>query len=231
MNLPDDPEEAFAALHLRKYKELEKAWEENSSGSWYHERRYVDCLIAFDDVYGLGVLADFRTPPRGEREFGEFFQDFRRYVEISSQKFLMEAARRAKREAGSIVVLDDVARTALHHLISKIRDKLNEINLPEDKRESLFNKLNAFAAEVDRNRTRTQGYYAFAVEFAKAARQVNVELRPLQDTVDKILDWLDRATSLKDALPPWSERKGIEGPRKRITDRTKDADIDDDIPF
>ena len=41
LDLPDDPEEAFAALHRRKYKELEEMWESQRSSSWYSERRYV----------------------------------------------------------------------------------------------------------------------------------------------------------------------------------------------
>jgi hypothetical protein len=36
-------------------------------------------------------------------------------------------------------------------------EKLDQLTLPESKRESLFTKLNAFSAEVDRNRARTEG--------------------------------------------------------------------------
>ena len=46
-------------------------------------------------------------------------------------------------------MLDTAARQAIHALVNAIREKLNELTLPEAKRESLFNKLNQFAAEVD----------------------------------------------------------------------------------
>jgi hypothetical protein len=39
IELPDDPEEAFAALQRRKYKSLEQAWEDNRNGSWHLERQ------------------------------------------------------------------------------------------------------------------------------------------------------------------------------------------------
>ena len=82
IELPDDPEEAFAALQRRKYKSLEQAWEDNRNGSWHLERQYVDTLLAFDEVHSLGILTEFRNPPNGDREFNDFFQDFRRHAEL-----------------------------------------------------------------------------------------------------------------------------------------------------
>jgi hypothetical protein len=227
LDLPDDPEEAFAVLQARKYKALEQVWE-SGSGSWHHERQYVDHLLAFDEVHDLGILTSFRTPPAGDREFGDFFQDFRRHAEISSQKILMEAARRLKTGAQQIVVLDTASRQAIHALIDRIRERLNGLSLTESKRESLFNKLNAFTAEVDRNRTRPEAFYAFALEAARSAKEINEELKPLQQTIDRILDWLDKAKRLKYALPPWSQRKKIEEPPKRLPGR---EDVEDEVPF
>jgi hypothetical protein len=235
LDLPDDPEEAFAALHRRKYKELEAIWESRSSNedysyTYYDERRYVDTLAAFDEVHDIGILTIYRNPPNGDKEFGDFFQDFRRHAEITSQKIMMEAARRVKVGAQQIVVLDAAARQAIHALINVIREKLNELTLPENKRESLFNKLNSFAAEIDRNRTRPEAFYAFAIEAARTAREVNDELKPLQQTIDRVFDWLDKAKKLWDALPPWNERKKIEGSQKRLP-RPSVNDLDDEIPF
>jgi hypothetical protein len=230
LDLPDDPEEAFAILHRRKYKALEVVWSSNEGGSgWYHERRYVDQLVAFDEVHGLGILTAFRSPPSGESSFGDFFQGFRRHAEIASQKILIEAARRQKKGLQSVVVLDANSRDAIHKLIDAIRQKLNELVIPEDKRDSLFNKLNAFAVEIDRNRTRTEAFFAFAIEAARTAKTVNEEISPLQQTIDRVFDWLDKARSWADALPPWSERKKIEGPQKKLPGPKRD--IDHEIPF
>jgi hypothetical protein len=230
LDLPDDPEEGFAALQRRKYKELEELRETNRGGSgWHYERRYVDTLVAFDEVHDLEILTAYRNSPTSDKAFGDFFQDFRRHAEITSQKIMMEAARRVKVGAQQIVVLDATARQTIHALINAIREKLNELTLPEKKRESLFNKLNSFAAEVDRNRTRPEAFFAFAVEFARAGREVNAELNPLQQTIDRVFDWLERSKKLWDALPSWNERKKIEGPPKRLPQPLND--VDDDIPF
>jgi hypothetical protein len=228
LDLPEDSELGFARLQRRKFKELEGYWEGNSGGSWYRERQYVDTLVTFDEVHGLGILTAYQDPPARDQDFGEFFQDFQRVSEIASQKIMMESARRLKTGAERVIVLDTAAREAVHSLVGAIRSKLNELALPESKRESLFNKLNAFAAEVDRNRTRTEAFYVFAVETARTAREVHDELKPLQQTIDRVFDWIEKAKKWSDALPPWSERKKIEGPQRRLSPPT---DLDDEIPF
>lgn len=228
LDLPDDPELAFAVLQQRKFKDLAETWG-NENGGWYYERQYVDTLIAFDQVHGLGILSTYQNPPSKDHEFADFFQIFRRNVEIASQKILMEAARRQKTGIQNVIVLDAAARETIHALISAIRDKLNGLTLPESKRDSLFNKLNAFAAEVDRNRTRTEAFFAFAVESARAAREVNEELQPLQQTIDRIYDWIEKARAWRDTLPPWSERRKIEGPPKQLPPPQMKSD--DEIPF
>ena len=177
----------------------------------------------------MNLLAPFQQPPRNDTEFADFFQDFRRQAEVTLQKILMEAARRHKVGAEPIVVLDDAARTALHHFIGRIRDKLNELTMPEEKREALFNKLNAFAGEVDRNRTRTAAFLAFTVDVTRAGKDIIEPFQPLQRTIDRVLDVLDEAKKWRDVLPPWSERKRIEGPPKQLPKPY--GDMDDEIPF
>jgi hypothetical protein len=229
LDLPDDPEVAFAVLQQRKYKELEENWKTESAGGWYYERRYIDTLIAFDEVHNLGILIAYRSPPNNDAQFSDFFQEFRRVAEIASQKIKIEEARRIKTGAQNVIVLDATARQTIHTLINAIREKLNELALPESKRDSLFNKLNAFAAEVDRNRTRTEAFYAFAVEAARTAKEINDELQPLQQTIDRIFDWIEKAKQWRDALPPWKDRRKIEGPAKRLP--APKHELDDDIPF
>ena len=94
---------------------------------------------------------------------------------MSSQKIKIEEARRLKTGAQTVIVLDATARKVIHILINAIREKLNELSLPENKREALFNKLNVFAAEVDRDRTRTEAFLSFVVDIGRASRELNDE--------------------------------------------------------
>jgi hypothetical protein len=235
IDLPDDPEEAFAVLQRREYRKLEHHWESNEGGSgWYKERQYVDTLLAFDEVHSLGLVTAYASPPTGDNHFADFFQDFRRHVEVTAQKIRIEAARRQKTGATSIVVLDSPARDAIHKFVEAIRERLNELNLSDNKREALFGKLNAFAAEVDRNRTRTESFYAFVIDTGRLARDLETELKPfneLKHTIDRVLDWLDKAREWKDTLPPWSNRKKVEAPRRQLPGPKGGSSLDDDIPF
>ena len=229
VDLPDDPELAFAILQQRKYAELQRILDNEEGNSWRNEERYVDTLIAFDEVHSLGILTAYRNAPRNSADFQKFFYDFCRYAEMASQKIKMENARRLKTGAQTIVVLDDTVRPAIHTLINAIREKLNELTLSENKREALFNKLNEFAAEVDRNRTRTEAFLSLAVDVARAAREVKDELTPLQQTIDRVFDLIEKASKWTDTLPPWKDRKKIEGPRKRLA--PPQQNLDDEIPF
>jgi hypothetical protein len=103
---------------------------------------YVDTLIAFDEAYNLGILTAYRGPPNTDVDFSDCFHDFRRLAEITSQKILMEAARRVKVGAQQIVVLDAPACQAIHALINAILEKLNQLTLSEARRESLFKLIN-----------------------------------------------------------------------------------------
>ena len=65
LDLPDDPEEAFAVLHRRKYNELEEIWSENRGGAAsFSERRYVDTLVAFDGFLPVEFKPSYRKVNR-----------------------------------------------------------------------------------------------------------------------------------------------------------------------
>lgn len=224
LDLPDDPEEAFLILEKRKYSELSDLWQ--SSQDFRYEREYVNVMLAFDEVYDLGFLSKYGDVPDDDALFSTYIHGFKSHINRVKQKLLVEAARKVKNGTTGLVTLDTPARSAIHQLIQTIREKLNHLNLPENKREALFGKLNAFAAEIDRNRTRTEAFYSFAIDAARAAREVNDEIKPLQDTIDRVFDWLDKATKWKDSLPPWQDRKKIEGPKKQLS-----GPADDHSPF
>lgn len=228
LDLPPDSEEAFAVYQRRRMAELEEVWENGRNSGWHAEREYVDDLMAFDEVHGLGIFAEFSPPPARDDPFSEWFQQFRRHAQIASRKILIEVARRINAGETDIVALDGSTKTAIHQLISQIREEIYRIRISDELKESLLAKLNAFAREVDRTRTRTEAFYAAAHQFARNASQFGEEIEPLIKKVDRISAWLDKATKWKDALPKWSERRQIEKPRPQIEDQRFGSD---EIPF
>jgi hypothetical protein len=232
-SLPDNSEEAFAVLHRRRMRELDEAYEENRGGVWM-ERAYVDCMISFDDVYGLDILSDLKNPPLNDQDFGPYYTAFRRRCEMTSMKVLMEAARRAKAGVSTVVCLSQPSKAAIHRLIGEIRVQIYAIKISDELRHSLLAKLNAFAAEVDKEKTSTQALYAGMIEASRAIREASDELQPVFDRLDRISKWIEKADKIADKLLPWRERRQIEKPQPKIEDKRpnlSNVDLDDDVPF
>ena len=229
VDLPDDPEMAFATLQERAYAELMHELEGERFKITIPERRYVYKLVAFDEVNNLGILDKFDNPPLEDDPFSEFFLRFSQTVEIASQKFKIEAARRLKTGGHTIVVLDNTTREAIHKLIDTIRNKLNELSLSDNKREALFDKLYAFSKEVDRERTRIEIYLSLVVDTSRVLRKSYDELKPVLQTFDRISEIFDKAKKWHEMFPSWEDRKKIEGPPKSLA--PPQQDFDDAIPF
>ena len=217
LDLPGDPELGFAMLQKKLSAEFERKMQEDEYNKWRHAEWYADTLIAFDDVHGLDFLSEFKSPQIREANTSEYFDAFSRRANVLSQKIQMEAARRVKVGSETLVVLDHNSRRVIRTLIGAIKEELDKLALSDSKRESLFNKLNAFAEEVDRDRTRADAFFALVVEAGRTAKEVNTELlEPLQKKFDRVLDMIDKAERLRNMLPPWAKRLGIEAPPKRL---------------
>jgi len=228
-DVPEDPEKAFIAMHEREYEKFKILTERTPNSRLIYARQYVDTMIVFDRVYGLETFTDFGEPPVDNSQFSHFYFNFLRRADMSSKQIKMEAARRLKTGVENIVILETSAREVIHKLINAIREKLNEFDLPENKRDSLFNKLNAFAAEVDRNRTRTEAFYALVVDTGRAVGEASSQFKPLKRTFDRILDQIDNAKKWHAALPPPVDKKLIEGPQNNV--ESLQQDVDDEIQF
>ena len=53
-------------LHRRKFRALEKAWGNDDGYYRQDARQYIDTLIAFDEVHGLGIVTAVGTPPNSD---------------------------------------------------------------------------------------------------------------------------------------------------------------------
>lgn len=227
--LPSDPEDAFVVYYRRCADDLEASDNENS-GYFYH-RQFADKILAFDEVYALGLFVKWEAPPNDDRGFTEFFWPFKRAAEKAALKFQLERARRVSTSAQALVVFDAGARQAIHQLIDAVRGELEKLELTESKRTSLFAKLNSFAHEVDQNLSRTEAVFRLASELGRMAKETGETLKPVTDRVDRILDMIERAQTWAESLPPWNKRKEIPAPPKQIEDQSQQRKSDDDIPF
>ena len=135
------------------------------------------------------------------------------------------------------VRLEPATREKIRELINKIKLTIEGIDLPLPRKEALMAKLNAFATEVDRDRTRLEAFGALIIEVADGAAKVERKLR-LRKWLDSIARLMHEARVLEDThsrLHPPSKRiqpppKQIAPPSGKLWHKTGDV-LDDDIPF
>ena len=80
----------------------------------------------------------------------------------------------------------------------------------------MFNKLNAFAAEIDRDRTRIEAIASAYIWLKREVKEGAEILKPVLGQVERVLDKFAKAKELPEALPPPRRGGEIEGPRKEL---------------
>jgi hypothetical protein len=189
-------------------------------------------VLAAARVFEIGELSSWHVPSVGDnvsvayRQFASDVDHFTMQVRL----------RHAPRNRQNSVGLDGNTKAKIHHFITQIRAEIEKADLPDPKREALYARLNAFAAEVDKTRTSLQAGMAVYIAICDGIGQGFEKLEPARKWVDSIATLLGRAKDVEDGLRPKltspPERKQIEAPRtKPARARQKASDLDDEIPF
>ncbi len=240
-SLPSDPEEAFYIFEQKiradliikpEYFESQDQEQDFEAAREENAREYFTAIAAFLDTYGFQVAVDF------DDLFSSIGDDFWYRHRIAVQKiqfFSMQCAlrRNQKKKAGQtcIYILDTAAKTKIHKYINKICEIISDTDITDWKREALSNRLNAFCAEIDKNRTNLEALASFYVLAKKEIK----EAKPLYDQIEKIWEAVSKGgEELWKALPKPKIKGYLNEPQKKIEDKSisnESVDIDDDIPF
>jgi hypothetical protein len=234
LSLPDDPEEAFPAYEKHVCDITFPDGRDSNDDS--ERRRYVSLILAYLRRNNMKLEMDNQDLPLDPEFFYEYYSQFRIRVGEVSARFHLEALSRKKAGISAIYVLSAPLKSEIHHYLTLIRNLIAEADISHLKRETLSKKLNAFAEEVDRDRTRLEAL-ASAWIWTKREIKDGVEvLNPVLDKLEKIVDKFTKATELADALPSPKRGGEIEAPRKQIEHSVQRTDgnyeeFDDEIPF
>ncbi|ESZ07159.1 hypothetical protein X736_10765 [Mesorhizobium sp. L2C089B000] len=133
------------------------------------------------------------------------------------------------------VTLDAATKARIHNLVKEIRELVEAADLDERKKNSLFAKLNAFDADVDRARTRFDNVMLMGITITDLIHKGTDALKPANEMLRRINELLGGAKS-KEAdparLPSPDDIKRVEKPKKQIEDfGRKRRELDDEIPF
>jgi hypothetical protein len=243
-NRPDDDELAF--VHFEKMfrvsldAELGKLQENEKDEYWdsynHFMQTYINSVLASVRALDIDILRDWINNPNRACDPDNF-----RQIKFDIDSTITEIkVRHASIIRKASVRIDNSIREKIRELINKIKITLDAIDIPGDRKESLLNKLNAFAAEVDRDRTRFEAYGALVIDAADVVAKVEKKLRPVRRWIEGISKLMHEAREIEEKtaqLP--SPNKRLEPPKRQIPPPQKEApqrprggdNFNDDIPF
>jgi hypothetical protein len=247
INRPDDDELAF--LHYEKLfrapleKELAALQETERDSYWnsynHFMQTYINSVFATVKALDLPILEYWTNHPAAATDENNFKQ-IKYDIDGTITQIKVRHAQVARKVS---VRLEPNTREKIRELINKIKLTIEAIDIPLPRKEALMSKLNAFAAEVDRDRTRFEAFGALIIEAAGVAGKVERKLRPIRKWIDSIANVMHEASAvdvIRPRLPPPDKR--IQAPTAQIappsddlwapqTPSAKSSDLDDDIPF
>ena len=244
-NRPENDELAFLYYEKKFRVSLDKAIAELSDDdrhssflSYNHfKQTYINHILATINALDIPLLGRWTNNPQDANENANFSQIM---FDIDAAVTMIKV-RHAQYTRKASVGLDVSSRDKIRSLINKIKLTIDAMDIVVARRESLLDKLNAFATEVDRDRTRFEAFAALVIETTDTVAKVEKKLRPIKKWVDSIAGTLRSAKNSED------EQRRISGPQKHLPsppkqiappsselwtkDKPTKSDQDDEIPF
>ena len=246
-NRPDEDDLAFLPYEKLFRGPLEKelaGLQESERDTYWNSynhfmQTYINSVLATVSELGLDILEYWINNPAMAND-DKNFRQIKFDIDGAITKIKVRHAQRVRKAS---VHLEGSAREKVRELINKIRLTIEAIDIPLPRKEALMSKLNAFAAEVDKDRTRFEAFAALMIDAAGVVGKVEKKLRPIRGWIDSIAKLLHEARALEDGrlrLPAPDKR--IEAPRKQIAPPSgklwapqepskPGGDLDDEIPF
>ena len=190
--------------------------------------RDVHCVI---DAYDLSVgfetvISKSATPGDRIDKTHEFADEVEAYIKTEAMRKL--AQENAGLSIDRISLTED-AKNEIRALVEKIKTTIDKAKIEERKKDQLFAKLNAFLKAVDSSNTSLGSFLAAKLQIAKATGEAAKELEPAVGLFERITKAIGRGSGDTPSLPPWEEKKQIEGPPKQIEDHRDSASSEEEV--
>jgi hypothetical protein len=226
-DLPDDPELAFAELVSRYSDTLALA-----VGRPFYSDHYTDCMEYLVKVTSaaraceLDILAKWQVfgyDDDFEHQFLLFRSEVNHYLNIIRIKH-------TRRSNANGVRLTPHEKEVLHGYIEKMRQIIASSNLPDDRKERIYEVLTSLALEVSRDRTRFERVTECVMKLSGLSKHAAEEgVAPWAKLLLPFFGVLDEAKQdERQRLPKPEERKTLPPPNDPNVYSTSSAD---DVPF
>lgn len=224
------PEMAFIRLE-RKFRTNYEANLDNVDGNgvYYHYTvEYMNHVVAAADTLGIGLF-DFGYSPPSKNTIYDDYQAFRQAVDRFIVRHTISNIRSGNKNT---VVLSIVEKEKLRHYVAQLKEVIDKSELLPAKKERLYDLINAFLAELDRDRTGLQRFGDLMIGLAHIGGEMAKELEPAWKWAKlgaQLLGARQEAEQTKLPPPP----KKLEGPKKSPVKKRPavPSDMDEDIPF
>jgi len=238
-SLPDEPEEAFIELERlvrERYQDVCNQTGDEGQPVWAH-RSYMNIVLKAAKHYGIDELTEWKRPGLGDESW-ELYEEFMADVEFCVTGLRLRKAEGLKQNS---VVIDKAGKIKLRHLLSQIRDTVENLEVSVAKKEALYKRISALQAEIDRDRTRYQAVAALMIEACDDAGEAAKRLEPVVRLIERVgaaIGVAKRAEDARPKLPPRRERKQITPPKFIVSKKRAsgysggfDKSLNDEIPF
>jgi hypothetical protein len=231
------PELAFVYLERKlrdtlndRLRSLDREDGFDISNSYYIE--YINHTIAAAKGLGLDILQNWKLPSHNQyQNISDIYRDFTADVDHYSFQMRLTHARHQEQYS---VALDASEKRKIRHYVEQIKTIIEDSNLDTKKKEALFDQINAFLKELDRDRTRQEVFSDLFISIAHTFGEATKELEPIRGFIDSIARVLGYGKEREDSAPklPPARTKQIEGPKREDPPKGSGRrTTDDEIPF
>lgn len=222
------PDMAFVRLERKFRAVYEQNIESSDNGNSYshYTIEYINHVVATAQALGLDLFEFYSIP--SENDIYEEYRRFRHQVDNFTVKILISHTRSGPRNS---IGLDEREKKHLRAYADAIKGVIDQSSLVPAKKDRLYEKINAFVAELDRERMPLQKFHDVVLGLATIGAEAADKLEPAWKWVRLGAELLGaRLENEQKKLPP--PVKKIEPPKRQIaTPRKTRQEMDDDIPF
>jgi hypothetical protein len=229
----NDADVAFVRLES-KFRAALTARLENSDNNFSYDSaviEYMNHTLAAAKSLGLKGFDVWEVPSHGGHRNNDVSDRYRDFVTAVDHFKVHVQIREARSYNRYSVALDPNEKDKLRVYVTKIKHVIDNSPLSTAKKERLYSKINAFLAEVDRDRTGFEQLADLTMSLAHLGSEAANELEPARKLLHTINVFLGRAKEFEDsatALPPSSTPAQLPAPPKQLP---APETVDDDIPF
>ena len=222
------PEMAFVRLERKFRAAYEKKIEGNDNGGvWDHYTiEYMNHVVAAARALGIEIF-EFWAIPTSKNTY-DAYQNFRYELDSYTVQIQIRHIRSGPKNS---VALDMDEKKHLRAYADAIKGVIDNSSLVPAKKDRLYDKINAFIAELDSERMPLQKFHDVILSLATTGAEAADKLEPAWKWVRLAAEVLGahQETEHKKLPPP---PKKIEPPKRQIEPPKKARqEMDDDIPF